>query len=72
MLQDVMRHRRTEIEYLNGHVSRAGASKGIATPFNDAIVEIVRAAGVGKLKPDVRNVDTLVAMLPPEWRADLD
>jgi 2-dehydropantoate 2-reductase len=71
MLQDIMRQRRTEIDFLNGHVSRAGAAKGIKTPFNDAIAEIVRSSGVGKLEPNPRNIDKLVEMLPPGWRADL-
>jgi 2-dehydropantoate 2-reductase len=72
MLQDVLRKRRTEIDFLNGHVSRAGAFKGMKTPFNDAIVEIVRSAGVGELEPDVKNIDKLVPLLPPDWRTDLD
>jgi 2-dehydropantoate 2-reductase len=71
MLQDIMRKRRTEIDYLNGHVSTAGAAKGIKTPFNDAIAEIVRSAGVGKLEPSLKNIDKLVQLLPAEWRKDL-
>ncbi|HEY0191539.1 MAG TPA: 2-dehydropantoate 2-reductase [Kofleriaceae bacterium] len=71
MLQDILRMRRTEIDFLNGHVSRAGAARGINTPFNDAIAAIVRAPGVGKLVPDPRNLGPLVALLPPAWRADL-
>jgi 2-dehydropantoate 2-reductase len=64
MLQDVIRRRRTEIEYLNGYVSERGREKGIKTPFNDAIVELVKSYPVGTLTPDMKNLDPLVRMLP--------
>jgi 2-dehydropantoate 2-reductase len=63
-LQDVMRGRRTEIDYLNGYVSEQGRRLGVKTPFNDAIVEAVRSHGVGKLRPDRTNLEPLVKMLP--------
>lgn len=64
MLQDVMRGRRTEIDYLNGHVSRRGRELGVKTPFNDAIVELMNSFPVGTLKPEVKNLDPLLRMLP--------
>ncbi len=64
LLQDVMKGRRTEIEYLNGHVSAEGRRVGVKTPFNDAVVAIVRSHPVGKLRPDPKNLDPLLAMLP--------
>jgi 2-dehydropantoate 2-reductase len=64
MLQDVMRRRRTEIEQLNGYVAAEGRRAGIPTPFNDKAVELYRAYGVGKLRPDPKNLDPLLAMLP--------
>src|SRR5205807_2212221 len=39
LLQDVMRGRRTEVQYLNGYVSEQGRQVGVATPFNDKGVE---------------------------------
>jgi 2-dehydropantoate 2-reductase len=63
LLQDVMKGRRTEIDYLNGHVSAEGRRLGVPTPFNDKIVAIVRGHGVGKLRPDPKNLDPLLAML---------
>lgn len=63
MLQDVMRRRRTEIEQLNGYVAAEGRRAGIPTPFNDKAVELYRAHGV-KLRPDPKNLDPLLAMLP--------
>ena len=63
-LQDVMKGRRTEIEYLNGHVAAEGRRAGVKTPFNDAIVAIVRGHPVGGLKPDPANLEPLLRMLP--------
>ena len=65
MLQDVMKGRRTEIDYLNGYVSQQGKRLGVATPVNDAVVAAVRQHGVGTLKPDPKNLEPLVASLPP-------
>jgi 2-dehydropantoate 2-reductase len=65
MLQDVMKGRRTEIDYLNGYVSQQGKRLGVATPVNDAVVAAVRQHGVGTLKPDPKNLEPLLAALPP-------
>jgi 2-dehydropantoate 2-reductase len=64
MLQDVMKGRRTEIDYLNGYVSQQGKRLGVPTPVNDAVVAAVRQHGVGTLKPDPKNLEPLVAALP--------
>jgi len=64
MLQDVMKGRRTEIEYLNGYVSQQGRRLGVPTPVNDAVVAAVRSHGVGTLKPDPKNLDPLLQALP--------
>jgi 2-dehydropantoate 2-reductase len=63
-LQDVLKGRRTEIEYLNGYVSEQGRLVGVATPFNDAVVRVVQSHGVGGLRPDPKNLEPLVQMLP--------
>jgi len=64
LLQDVLRGRRTEVEYLNGYVSEQGRQVGIPTPFNDKVVELITRVPPGTLKPDPRNLEPLVAMLP--------
>ena len=64
LLQDVMRGRRTEIDYLNGYVCEQGRRKGIKTPVNDAVVEAVRSYGVGQLKPDPKNLEPILKVLP--------
>jgi 2-dehydropantoate 2-reductase len=63
LLQDVMRGRRTEIDYLNGIVCEHGRRVGIKTPYNDAVVAVVRSLGIG-FKPDPRHLDPVIAMLP--------
>jgi 2-dehydropantoate 2-reductase len=56
-LQDVRKGRKTEIDGLNGYVSRRGREVGIATPVNDAIVATIREVESGTRKPDPANVD---------------
>jgi 2-dehydropantoate 2-reductase len=43
MLQDVERRRRTEIDVINGAVVEAGVRLGVATPYNQAMVHMVKA-----------------------------
>jgi 2-dehydropantoate 2-reductase len=44
MLQDLEKGLDTEIDFINGTVSDTGRRHGIATPFNDRIIDIVRNA----------------------------
>jgi 2-dehydropantoate 2-reductase len=64
MLQDVMKRRRTEIEYLNGYVVERGRRVGVKTPVNEAVVAAVLSHGVGGITPDPKNLDPIVAVLP--------
>ena len=60
--QDVLKGRSTEIDDLNGYVSRKGREAGISTPFNDRIVEIVHELGIGfEARPE--NLQPLIDML---------
>jgi 2-dehydropantoate 2-reductase len=63
MLQDVMKGRRTEIDYLNGFVAAEGGRAGIPTPFNDAVVEAFHRHPVGALTPAPGHLDPLVRLL---------
>lgn len=62
-LQDVMKGRRTEIDYLNGYVADLGRQKGVPTPFCDALVKTVHSFPVGTLKPDLKNLDPVASLL---------
>jgi 2-dehydropantoate 2-reductase len=63
-LQDVMKRRRTEIDFLNGHVVAQGRTVGVPTPFNEAIVAAVHAHPVGRLTPDPKHLEPLLELLP--------
>jgi hypothetical protein len=36
----------------------------VPTPFNDAVVAAFHAHAVGALRPDLRNLDPLLRLLP--------
>ena len=55
MFQDVLKGRRTEIEYLNGYVAARGKEVGVPTPVNEAITELVKRIERGELQPDISN-----------------
>jgi 2-dehydropantoate 2-reductase len=51
MAQDILKGRRTEIDFMNGAIARKGAELGIATPANAKIAELVRHIERGVLEP---------------------
>jgi 2-dehydropantoate 2-reductase len=63
MLQDVMKGRRTEIDYLNGFVAAEGRKVGVPTPFNDAVVDAFHARAVGALAAEPRNLEPVTRLL---------
>jgi 2-dehydropantoate 2-reductase len=60
MAQDVVKGRRTEIEYMNGYTVQRGREVGIPTPVSAAIVEVVKQIDAGTLKPDPSNVERVL------------
>ncbi len=58
-IHDHIKGRRSEMEFIPGVVSREGRRLGIATPFNDAVVEIDRKINRGELKMDPSNFELL-------------
>jgi len=56
MGQDMVKGRRTEIEFLNGLIVRKGEEIGIPTPANAALTDIVKRVERGELKPDPRHL----------------
>lgn len=63
LLQDIMKGRRTEIDYLNGLIASLGQRFGIPTPFNSGMVALVREIEGGQRHPAVENVQPLLALL---------
>lgn len=59
LLQDVDRGRRTEIEYLNGHVVARGKEFRVPTPVNAALTRLVTDIDRGRLCPGPDNVKRL-------------
>ncbi len=59
MGQDMLKGRRTEIEFLNGFVVREGEKVGRACPANAALTDIVKRVELGELKPDPRHITEL-------------
>ncbi|MDE2007269.1 MAG: 2-dehydropantoate 2-reductase [Rhodospirillales bacterium] len=56
MGQDMVKGRRTEIEFLNGFVARKGEEVGLRTPANIALTDIVKRVERGELQPDPRHI----------------
>ena len=59
MGQDMMKGRRTEIEFLNGFVVREGQQVGIPARANERLVAIVKRGERGELKQDPRHITEL-------------
>ncbi|MGH7100200.1 MAG: ketopantoate reductase C-terminal domain-containing protein, partial [Stellaceae bacterium] len=57
--QDMVKGRRTEIEFMNGFVVRKGEEVGIAAPTNAALTDIVRRVECGELQPDPKHITEL-------------
>jgi 2-dehydropantoate 2-reductase len=56
MGQDMVKGRRTEIEFLNGLIVRKGEEIGIPTPANAALTDIVKRVERGELQPDPKHL----------------
>lgn len=55
--RDVMRGRRSEIDFTNGLVAEKAAEIGVPAPTHAAVTELVRRIDRGELKPDPALVD---------------
>lgn len=59
--RDVLRGRRTEIDYTNGLVADMGAEAGVPAPTHAAVTELVRRIDRGELRPHPDHVAHLPA-----------
>lgn len=59
LLQDVVKGRRTEVDYLNGKIVSLGRELGIATPMNEALVGVMHELEAGARTPGPHNLDAL-------------
>ena len=72
MLQDHLKGRLSEIDYLNGLIVKKGRAAGIPTPLNEVVVSLTREIEQKKLKPGRSNLSLLEKWTgnPFENRAD--
>jgi 2-dehydropantoate 2-reductase len=59
MGQDMLKGRRTEIEFLNGFVVREGDKLGLPCRANAVLTDIVKRVEAGELAPDPRHITEL-------------
>jgi 2-dehydropantoate 2-reductase len=43
MLQDILRKKRTEIDFINGAISEYGRKNQVPTPVNDVLTDLIKA-----------------------------
>jgi 2-dehydropantoate 2-reductase len=63
MLQDLVKGRRSEIDFMNGLVAKKGREAGIPTPLNDAITSLVQRIEQGDLRPAAGNIAHLEKLI---------
>ena len=56
MLQDLRAGKKCEIDFINGVVCRFGKKYGVATPFDDRVVQIVHAIESGEFPIAAENI----------------
>jgi 2-dehydropantoate 2-reductase len=66
VLQDHLKGRYSEVDYLNGLVVRKGKEAGISTPLNEAVTSLTKQIQLGTLKPDRGNLPLLEKLLALE------
>jgi 2-dehydropantoate 2-reductase len=54
--QDVIKGRRTEIDFINGAVCRKAAEVSVSVPCQQAIVDLVKRIERGELSPGIQNI----------------
>ena len=59
MLQDLMKGRKTEINYLNGYVVEKGSQIGMSTPVNHTIVDLLTSVEKGIINSSMDNLARL-------------
>ena len=57
MAQDVIKGRRSEIDFMNGRVVDKGRELGVPTPVSAAVVEIMREIDAGSRKPAPEHIE---------------
>ncbi len=61
LLHDVIKGRRTEVDYLNGYAVAKAKEVGVATPINTTLVDLSKQMWEGKIKPGVENLRQFIS-----------
>ena len=56
LYQDVMKGRKTEVDYLNGLVAKKGKEIGVAAPWSEAAVTVIKGVESGEFSVGMENV----------------
>lgn len=56
LAQDVIKGRKTEIDYLNGMVAEKGAEIGVETPYSSAVTQILKGVESGEFEMGMDNI----------------
>ena len=59
-LTSLERGKPTEVEVLNGWISRKGREYGVPTPVNDRLVELIRQIEAGQRESAPENIAELI------------
>ncbi|HEV7822543.1 MAG TPA: ketopantoate reductase C-terminal domain-containing protein, partial [Burkholderiales bacterium] len=57
--QDLSKHRRTEVDFMNGFIAEKGVACGLPAPTHAAIASLVRRIELGDLMPSRAMLDLL-------------
>ena len=57
MAQDVIKGRRSEIDFMNGRVVDKGRELGVPTPVSAAVVQLMREVDAGTRKPAPEHIE---------------
>jgi 2-dehydropantoate 2-reductase len=63
VLQDHLKGRYSEVDFLNGLVVKKGREANVPTPLNEAVTQLTRQIQTGALKPDRSNLPLLEKMM---------
>jgi len=59
--QDILKGRKTEVDYINGYVAARGRELGVPAPVNAAVVGLVHEIEEGRRRPGLHNVVEVAA-----------
>lgn len=62
MAQDVGKGRRSEVDYMNGHVVAMGREAGVPTPVSAAVVAVMHEIDDGVREPSPANIERALSM----------